>query len=125
MELVLPQNYVEVTEEEMMYLDGGISVPKWAVAGGINAGVNLAAAWITGGGGIALAKAAIRAVGQRAFTNTLKSALGRFIATRIATTIAGTVVGFVLGSGGYSVGGAVANYWDARDRNRNNGWIDL
>ncbi|SNE58696.1 Uncharacterised protein [Streptococcus pneumoniae] len=36
MELVLPNNYVVIDEEEMMYLDGGaIYIPRWAITGAI------------------------------------------------------------------------------------------
>ncbi|MBZ4249191.1 SPH_0224 family bacteriocin-like peptide, partial [Streptococcus pneumoniae] len=31
MELVLPNNYVVLEQEEMMYLDGGFSIPRWPV----------------------------------------------------------------------------------------------
>ncbi|VQE45833.1 putative glutamine transport system permease protein [Streptococcus pneumoniae] len=36
MELVLPNNYVVLEQEEMMYLDGGFSIPRWPVATAIN-----------------------------------------------------------------------------------------
>lgn len=50
MELVLPNNYVTIDEQEMMYLDGGaIYIPRWAITGAIT-GAALAA----GGGGLQL-----------------------------------------------------------------------
>ncbi|MEG0710281.1 MAG: hypothetical protein RR481_08600 [Longicatena sp.] len=126
MTLQLPNNYLEIEEEEMMYLDGGFSLPNWAVAGGINMGVNFAASLIMGGGGgIALAKAAIRAVGTRTFTNTLRDTLKKFIAIRAANAVAGTLVVFITGSGGWSIGSAAANWFDSRDKNRNNTWCDF
>ncbi|MDS3460991.1 hypothetical protein RK923_00395, partial [Streptococcus pneumoniae] len=36
MELVLPNNYVALEQEEMMYFDGGFSIPRWPVATAIN-----------------------------------------------------------------------------------------
>ncbi|HGK9237989.1 Membrane protein [Streptococcus pneumoniae] len=36
MELVLPNNYVALEQEEMMYLDGGFSILRWPVATAIN-----------------------------------------------------------------------------------------
>ncbi|CGE83794.1 Uncharacterised protein [Streptococcus pneumoniae] len=55
MELVLPNNYVVIDEEEMMYLDGGgaIYIPKWAITGAIT-GAAYAALVAAGGGGLQL-----------------------------------------------------------------------
>ena len=54
MELVLPNNYVALEQEEMMYLDGGaIYIPKWAITGAIT-GAAYAALAAAGGGGLQL-----------------------------------------------------------------------
>lgn len=122
----MPSSYSVVSADEMTYIDGGVGIPNAAVAFGINCGVQaIGAYFLGGGGGIALAKAAIKAVGQKAFTNTLKTVLAKFVAIKLANSIAGTVTGFILGSGGWSIGSMAANWWDARDRYKNNGWCDI
>ncbi|MGV3354518.1 hypothetical protein [Streptococcus orisratti] len=110
MELVLPKNYVTLDQEEIMYLDGGLSVPNGALAFGVNSAINATIAYFMGGGGgIALFKAAIKAVGRQTFTRYLRGALVDFIGVQAANRISGTVVGFVLGTGGLSVGGILHN----------------
>lgn len=39
MTLQLPQTYVNVENEEMEYVDGGVSIPDWAAATAIDAGL--------------------------------------------------------------------------------------
>lgn len=72
-----------------------------------------------------MAKAAIKAVGVGYMTRLLANAIGRFVTVQLANRIAGTVVGFLNGTGGWSIGSAVANHWDRFDSNRNNGWMDI
>ncbi|MBL1229994.1 argininosuccinate lyase [Enterococcus sp. BWB1-3] len=56
MEMVLPQNYVEVTEEEMMYLDGGGLGKHWYnKRGNVACIIDVAAAAIAGWGAISSA----------------------------------------------------------------------
>lgn len=124
--MTMPTNYVEMTDEEMMYVDGGVAAPNWLVALGINSGVNLGISWLMGGGGIiALGKAAIKAFGRGTVTRYLKSALSSFIAVKLANSIAGVLCDFIIGSGGWSVGEVAANWWDSRDAVRNNGWCEF
>lgn len=125
-EWVLPQNYVELTEDEMMYLDGGISLPDSVVGFAINSGINFAlAVWMGGGGGYALARAAIARIGAGQATRFFTRALTRFVSIRIANAIGGGIVGTILGVGSLSVGGVIAKNWDAHDRHKNNGWVDI
>ena len=49
MELVLPNNYVALEQEEMMYLDGGLSIHNGVLSFGINAAVNATLAYFMGG----------------------------------------------------------------------------
>ena len=51
MELVLPNNYVTLEQEEMMYLDGGLSIHNGVLSFGINAAANATLAYFMGGGG--------------------------------------------------------------------------
>lgn len=65
MELILPNDYVVLGQEEMIYLEGGLSVHNGVLAFGINSVINATIAYFMGGGGgIALFKAAIKAVGR-------------------------------------------------------------
>lgn len=121
----MPSKYSAVSVYEMTYIDGGVGIPNAAVAFGINCGVQAVGAYILGGGGIALEKAAIKAVGQKAFTNTLKTILAKIVAIELTNAIAGTVTGLILGSGGWSIGDVAARCWDSKDRYKNNGWCDI
>jgi hypothetical protein len=126
MELVLPNNYVALEQEEMMYLDGGLSIHNGVLSFGINAAVNATLAYFMGGGGgIALFRAAIKAVGRQTFTRQLRGALISFVGVQAANRISGTVVGFILQSGGLSVGGMLANWLDSGDKYPRNGWWDI
>ncbi|MGF3113630.1 hypothetical protein [Facklamia sp. P9177] len=55
MELVLPRNYVEIEQEEMMYLDGGLSLYKWTLSIPVNAAFNA----LLGGGTVDLVRSYI------------------------------------------------------------------
>ena len=48
MELVLPNNYVALDQEEMMYPDGGLSIHNGVLSFGINAAVNATLAYFMG-----------------------------------------------------------------------------
>lgn len=101
-----------------MYLDGGLSVPNGALAFGVNSAINTTIAYFMGGGGgIALVKAAIKAVGRQTFTRYLRGALVDFIGVQAANRISGT--------GGLSVGGMLARHLDSGDKHPNNGWWDI
>ena len=123
--LQLPQNYVELEQEEMMYLDGGFGIPNWTVAVAINAGVNLVINKFTGGGAFALI-ASLKSAGKTRIVRKLTAGIGRFMSTQAANRIAGTVANFLFGGIGISsVGNVVARNLDARDRRPNNGWVDF
>lgn len=118
--LVLPQNYLEISDEEMTYLDGGFAIPNWVVAGGINIGI----AAITGGGAVKLLTAFIRRKGSAAAKAALRKVLTRFIATQAANRVSGLVIGAINGFLSWSVGSAVATIWDRNDVRRNNGYCN-
>lgn len=123
--LDMPANYIELSEHEMMHVDGGLSVPNWTVATGINAAVNWTIGLYTGGSGLYLAKAFIRRVGRGQATRAFTYGLRQFVNTQIANRVSGIVVGTLLGAGSLSIGGAVAKWFDQRDKHRNNGWCDF
>jgi len=123
--LNLPQNFIELDQDEMMYLDGGLGIPNAVAATAINFGVNVIINKFTGGGGAALVRTALRQLGKNRVKGELKRSLGRFMATQAANRISGTVAGLLLGTGGLTVGGMAVNAWDARDRVPNNGWVNF
>lgn len=126
MELVLPKNYVEIEQEEMMYLDGGWSVPKAVVSFAVNGLVNtIAAFFMGGGGGISTLKLAIKSVGRKKVTDKFRTGLSKFISIQLANRISGIIIGLITGYGGFSIGGLVANYLDNSrfDGDRRLGWI--
>ena len=110
----------------MRCLDGELSLHKKFFSFGINAAVNATMAYFMGGGGgIALFRAAIKAVGRQTFTRQLRRALISLVGVQAANRISGTVVGFILQSGGLSVGGMLANWLDSGDKYPRNGWWDI
>ena len=120
MELVLPRNYVEIEQEEMMYLDGGVGVPKWPVSMAINAGI----AALTGGGGVKLLMPFIRRNGSAAARKTFNNVLIRFVSTRVANTVTGLVLGAINGFLSFSVDAAVTTICDRNDTKPNNGSLN-
>ena len=125
--LVMPSSYVVMSEDEMTYVDGGIAIPNWAVAGVIDTVISTLV-----GGSIALAasyfKKQAAKYGQKTagliFSKALKKKL---IAKKFASkTVAGICS---LASAGFTIlmwaadpGGQLASYIDARDSNPNNSW---
>ena len=117
MELVLPQNYVEIEQEEMMYLEGGLSLYKWVVSAPINMAFN----GLLGGGTISLIRGYIAKNGTRVATKEIFKVASKWLGVRAANYIAGTIVGNLLKfSGWMSVGDVAANLWDRYDINPNN-----
>lgn len=122
MRMVLPASYVAIEQEEMMYLDGGLSLYKWVVSAPINIAFNAS----LGGGAVSLALGVIRAGGTAAFKKTLVKAIGKFVAVQTANRIAGRVVNSLAGFASWSsIGGAIANIWDKFDQKPNNNRLNL
>ena len=83
MELVMPGNYVEMREEEMMYLDGGISKKDKA---------GIIAIAIAGGAALAVAIAYGQiALGARIMGFAMKQYVKKLGAAGVATVIAGSL----------------------------------
>ncbi|WP_103981647.1 hypothetical protein [Helcococcus massiliensis] len=117
MELVLPQNYVEIEQEEMVYLEGGLSLYKWVVSAPINMAFNA----LLGGGTISLLRGYIARNGKTIVKNEIFNVTKKWLGVRAANYITGTIVGNLLKfSGWMSVGDVVANLWDSYDLNPNN-----
>ena len=115
MELVLPTNYVVIDEEEMMYLDGGFSIPRWPVATAINIAFN----GVLGGGAISLVRNYIRNYGLRRVTSAIAGAAARYVGVRVANRVAGFALSAINGFAAWmSIGDAITTIWANNDVNR-------
>ncbi|HHG8395019.1 TPA: SPH_0224 family bacteriocin-like peptide [Streptococcus pneumoniae] len=115
MELVLPNNYVVLEQEEMMYLDGGFSIPRWPVATAINIAFN----GVLGGGAISLVRNYIRNYGLRRVTSAIAGASARYVGVRVANRVAGFALSAINGFAAWmSIGDAITTIWANNDVNR-------
>ena len=124
MELVLPNNYVALEQEEMMYLDGGFSIPRWPVAVAINIAFN----GVLGGGAINLVKNYVRKHGLRWVTSAVAGAAARYVGVRVANRVAGFATSAINRFATWmSIGDAITTIWanndiHRRDLNLNDLW---
>ncbi|CEW69464.1 SPH_0224 family bacteriocin-like peptide [Streptococcus pneumoniae] len=115
MELVLPNNYVVLEQEEMMYLDGGFSIPRWPVATAINIAFN----GVLGGGAISLVRNYIRNYSLRRVTSAIAGAAARYVGVRVANRVAGFALSAINGFAAWmSIGNAITTIWANNDVNR-------
>ncbi|HEU6092139.1 TPA: SPH_0224 family bacteriocin-like peptide [Streptococcus pneumoniae] len=115
MELVLPNNYVVLEQEEMMYLDGGFSIPRWPVETAINIAFN----GVLGGGAISLVRNYIRNYGLRRVTSAIAGAAARYVGVRVANRVAGFALSAINGFAAWmSIGDAITTIWANNDVNR-------
>ncbi|HGR5341114.1 TPA: SPH_0224 family bacteriocin-like peptide [Streptococcus pneumoniae] len=115
MELVLPNNYVVLEQEEMMYLDGGFSIPRWPIATAINIAFN----GVLGGGAISLVRNYIRNYGLRRVTSAIAGAAARYVGVRVANRVAGFALSAINGFAAWmSIGDAITTIWANNDVNR-------
>ncbi|CVP04490.1 Membrane protein [Streptococcus pneumoniae] len=115
MELVLPNNYVTIDEQEMMYLDGGFSIPRWPVATAINIAFN----GVLGGGAISLVRNYIRNYGLGRVTSAIAGAAARYVGVRVANRVAGFALSAINGFAAWmSIGDAITTIWANNDVNR-------
>ncbi len=112
MELVLPNNYVALEQEEMMYLDGGFSILRWPVATAINIAFN----GVLGGGAISLVRNYIRNYGLRRVTSAIAGAAARYVGVRVANRVAGFALSAINGFAAWmSIGDAITTIWANND----------
>ena len=115
MELGLPNNYVALEQEEMMYLDGGFSILRWPVATAINIAFN----GVLGGGAISLVRNYIRNYGLRRVTSAIAGAAARYVGVRVANRVAGFALSAINGFAAWmSIGDAITTIWANNDVNR-------
>lgn len=118
MELVLPNNYVVLNQEEMMYLDGGeFYVPKWAITGAITGAAYAALA--AGGGGLQLVLASY---GMRSalLAGIVKGlgVLGIHVGNAFANTIIRSIASGGIGAGADWIFTNVIDGWDGKRDNQ-------
>lgn len=116
MELVLPNNYVTIDKQEMMYLDGGaIYIPRWAITGAIT-GAALAAA---GGGGLQLVLASygLRSALVAGIVKGL-GVLGIHIGNAFANTVIRSIASAGIGAGADWIFTNIIDGWDGRRDNQ-------
>ncbi|HGK2788108.1 Membrane protein [Streptococcus pneumoniae] len=115
MELVLPNNYVALEQEEMMYFDGGFSISRWPVATAINIAFN----GVLGGGAISLVRNYIRNYGLRRVTSAIAGVAARYVGVRVANRVAGFALSAINGFAAWmSIGDAITTIWANNDVNR-------
>ena len=117
--LVLPNHYVAVQEDEMVYLDGGWAVPTWTVKYGLT-GIATAALTAVGGWGL---KAVLASYGMRtAFVSAIVKGLGAF-GIHVGNAFANNIVKALTLGGISEFAGGIANDLDRNDGNLD-GWIN-
>lgn len=86
---------MEIDRDEVEYVDGGLSIPNWLVAGAVNWTIDVVVGAATGGGALALRSLAKRyglAAAKTIFSSSLKK---RLMAKAIRASIASYMCGFV------------------------------
>ena len=115
MELVLSTNCIVLEKEEMMYLEGGVSIPIWPVVTAINIAFNS----VLGGGAISLVRNYIRNYGLRWATSAIAGAAARYVGVRFANRVAGFALSAIKGFAAWMlIGDAIPTIWVNNDVNR-------
>jgi hypothetical protein len=112
--LVMPRNYAVISEDEMIYLDGGGAYQKgvyYAVEFAANCAFNAA----LGGGSISCLRTVLKSLGRSGFERVLARTLTKWISARIANRIAARCSNIITGFASFSVGGAIAEGLDRLD----------
>ncbi|HET0905786.1 TPA: SPH_0218 family bacteriocin-like peptide [Streptococcus pneumoniae] len=122
MELVLPNNYVVIDEEEMMYLDGGaIYIPRRAITGAITGAAYAAYAALAaaGGGGLQLVLASygLRSALVAGIVKGL-GVLGIHIGNAFANTVIRSIASAGIGAGADWIFTNIIDGWDGRRDNQ-------
>ena len=118
--LVLPQSYIDIENEELEYIDGGLDIisVKWAAAI-----INTAIGAVVGSIGISGYIAAYgRAQARRIFTRTVVSRLSAWGAGKLAMWASGAIE---VALNVLDMGTTIANYIDRYDYAPNNGWLSI
>ena len=117
MELVLPNNYVALEQEEMMYLDGGgVGCNWWNKRDNIAYAINIAAAAVYGGMSVYQTYAIKKLIANRGMmSRVVRSAITRYIGGVSIATITNTLNITATVAEVFSLGGAIAYGLDIVD----------
>ena len=118
MTLRLPQNYVEIEEEEMMYLDGGFQVRNWIVSIASNAIFNA----FTGGGTISYLR---KIMSSKGIKDNIIKATRKWLNGQAANRLTGIILGAIHGFLTWSIGGFISTIWDRNDTRPRNGYCGV
>jgi hypothetical protein len=124
MALQMPSNYVEVTEDEMMYVDGGGIGKHWYnKVGVVSTGLDVALIAITGGVAISSTVALKKFVksNRKKLIKTVEGQLYKMIGSA-AAGYASTAIDIALVVGGTSIGSMIAEGFDRAD-GKNDGYL--
>lgn len=118
--LLLPEGYVLIEKEEMVYIDGGFDVISVKAAGAI---LNAAIAIATGGLGASayIEKYGVKQAGKL-FSKTLASRIAAWGCPKLAAVVS---VAIDSALNYLDVGTNIAKYIDAHDYEPNNGWLSI
>ena len=128
--LVMPSNYAVMDEEEMMYTEGGISIPNWLVAGAINlfidavvvGGARAAAKYFSG----QVKKYGAKTAGYFASEPLRKKLIAKGISAGVASSICTiAAAGITVLTWALDPGGELAKYIDNHDGNPYSEHFDL
>ncbi len=127
--LVMPKNFAIVAEDEMEYVDGGLSIPNWLVGGAINLAISAVLTMV----GAGLAKGAannlawvIKKIGKEVVESEIKKRVERAAGLMAASFVVG-IIGPALTLFGalFDPGQAIAGWLDGRDSNPGNGYLNI
>ena len=117
MELVLPNNYVALEQEEMMYLGGGgVGCNWWNKRDNIAYAINIAAAAVSGGMSVYQTYAIKKLIANRGMmSRVVRSAITRYIGGVSMATITNALNIAATVAEVFSLGGAIAYGLDIVD----------
>lgn len=117
MELVLPNNYVALEQEEMMYLDGGgVGCNWWNKRDNIAYAINIAAAAVSGGMSVYQTYAIKKLIANRGMmSRVVRSAITRYIGGVSMATITNALNIAATVAEVFSLGGVIAYGLDIVD----------
>ena len=117
MKLVLPNNYVALEQEEMMYLDGGgVGCNWWNKRDNIAYAINIAAAAVYGGMSVYQTYAIKKLIANRGMmSRVVRSAITRYIGGVSMATITNALNIAATVAEVFSLGGAIAYGLDIVD----------
>ena len=120
MQLKLPNKYINIESDEMIYIDGGFDIISVRFAGAIINTALCAAVGAIGISGFIVAYGKTQA--KRIFTRTIASKLAAWGCPKLAVALSGAIATAL---NYLDVGTNIAKYIDKYDYKPNNGWLSI